>query len=64
MSSTYSTGPVGPGDGLGNTNVSLLMRCCNSDGLILKPSVPIRAVDNQILQVNGKIVTGSLCLLF
>jgi hypothetical protein len=38
---------VGPGDGKGLTNVTRLMGCCRSDGLVLKadrPAVPIDAV--------------------
>ncbi|XP_050403537.2 uncharacterized protein LOC126819480 [Patella vulgata] len=47
---TLSTGPVGPSDKIGLHNVSLIMRCCNDDGLILKPSKPARAIDSQIYQ--------------
>ncbi|XP_050419530.2 uncharacterized protein LOC126832705 [Patella vulgata] len=49
--STLSTGPVGPSDQVGNSNVSLIMRCCNTEGLILKPSKPITAIDKQIQQM-------------
>ncbi|XP_055954459.1 uncharacterized protein LOC126814885 [Patella vulgata] len=48
--STLSTGPVGPSDKIGLSNVSLIMRCCNDDGLILKPSKPATAIDSQIYQ--------------
>ncbi|XP_050418353.2 uncharacterized protein LOC126831744 [Patella vulgata] len=48
---TMSTGPVGPSDEIGKTNASLLMRCCNADGLILKPSVPFTAINKQIQQM-------------
>ncbi|KAL5016026.1 hypothetical protein ScPMuIL_005615 [Solemya velum] len=47
---TLSTGPVGPSDKISSTNVTLLMRCCNQDGLILKPSRPAVAIDKQIMQ--------------
>nr|XP_022321423.1 uncharacterized protein LOC111123413 [Crassostrea virginica] len=47
--STLSTGPVGPGDVVGGTNRTLLMRCCNADGLILKPSKPATAIDRQFI---------------
>ena len=43
---TLSMGMVGPGDGLGLTNRTRLMRCCNEDGLVLRglrPAVPIDA---------------------
>ncbi|XP_071111597.1 uncharacterized protein [Haliotis cracherodii] len=48
--STLSTGPVAPGDIVNGTNVTLLMSCCNSDGLILQPSKPAMAIDSQMLQ--------------
>lgn len=47
--STLSTGPVGPGDMVGGTNRSLLMRCCNEDGMILKPSIPATSIDRQLI---------------
>ncbi|XP_076448120.1 uncharacterized protein LOC143284887 [Babylonia areolata] len=43
-----SAGPVAPSDGIGFTNVTLLMRCCNAEGLILKPSKPATMIDDQI----------------
>ncbi|BFZ04181.1 hypothetical protein BsWGS_07220 [Bradybaena similaris] len=46
--STLSTGPVGPGDGIGYINKTLLMRCCDSNGLILKPAKPATAIDDEI----------------
>ncbi|XP_046547807.1 uncharacterized protein LOC124257721 [Haliotis rubra] len=45
-----STGPVGPGDMINGTDKDLLMRCCNDDGLILKPSRPATAIDDQIVE--------------
>ncbi|XP_052789947.1 uncharacterized protein LOC128224213 isoform X2 [Mya arenaria] len=56
--STLSTGPVGPSDMVGATNVSMLMKCCRSDGVILKPQFPIRAIDAQILQAAFNDVDG------
>ncbi|ESO98846.1 hypothetical protein LOTGIDRAFT_231210 [Lottia gigantea] len=47
---TLSTGPVGPSDRIGYSNVTLIMKCCNTDGLILKPSKPATAIDDQIIQ--------------
>ncbi|KAH9500570.1 hypothetical protein Btru_072295 [Bulinus truncatus] len=46
--STLSTGPVGPGDGIGFINLTVLMRCCDSNGQILQPSKPATAIDDQI----------------
>ncbi|GFN77542.1 non-lysosomal glucosylceramidase [Plakobranchus ocellatus] len=48
---TLSRGPVGPGDMIGGTNRTTLMRCCNEDGLILKPLKPARAIDDQIIKM-------------
>ncbi|XP_055899050.1 uncharacterized protein LOC106071759 isoform X1 [Biomphalaria glabrata] len=45
---TLSTGPVGPGDGIGFINTTVLMRCCDSEGRILQPSKPAKAIDDQI----------------
>ncbi|XP_055899049.1 uncharacterized protein LOC106054416 [Biomphalaria glabrata] len=45
---TLSTGPVGPGDGIGFINLTVLMRCCDSSGQILQPSKPATAIDDQI----------------
>ncbi|KAK6165978.1 hypothetical protein SNE40_022777 [Patella caerulea] len=63
--STLSTGPVGPSDLVGYSNRSLIMRSCNAEGLILKPSKPATAIDKQIQQMafggnigpEGKIYT-------
>jgi len=41
---------VAPSDKIGQSNRTLIMRSCNSDGLILKPSRPATAVDSQIYQ--------------
>eukprot|EP00037_Helgoeca_nana_P037162 m.14838 g.14838 ORF g.14838 m.14838 type:complete len:847 (-) comp8470_c0_seq1:104-2644(-) len=41
-----STGPVGLGDGIGETNFSLAAACCRTDGVILKPSTPLGAIDS------------------
>ena len=49
--SSLTAGPVGPGDMVGGTNKTLLMRCCAEDGLILKPSRPARVVNDQFIQV-------------
>ena len=42
---TLSTGPVGFSDALGYTNASLVRSTCASDGLLLKPSLPLAAID-------------------
>ena len=40
-----STGPVGIGDQLGHTNREIVMRTCREDGVLIKPDVPIAALD-------------------
>ena len=49
---TLSTGPVGPSDKIGCSDAKLIMRSVNSDGLILKPDRPARAIDDQIVMVS------------
>jgi hypothetical protein len=36
-----SAGPIAPGDGIGDTDVDLVLRTCRSDGILLKPERPI-----------------------
>ncbi len=40
-----SAGPVGIGDQLGCSNRDLIMRTCREDGLLVKPDVPLAAID-------------------
>jgi len=47
---SLTTGPIGPSDGINMTNAELLMRCCNADGLILKPDKPAIAIDAQFYE--------------
>ncbi|KAL4219038.1 hypothetical protein ACF0H5_021621 [Mactra antiquata] len=47
--SSLTRGPVGPGDKIGYTNKTLLMRCCRQDGLLLRPSRPALATDKQLM---------------
>ena len=42
---TLSTGPVGVGDAINFTNKERIMRCCRSDGLILKPDRAITTIN-------------------
>ena len=42
---TLSTGPVGFSDALGYTNASLVKSTCDSSGLLLKPTLPLAAID-------------------
>lgn len=47
--SALSTGPVGLGDRVGRMDPELAMRTCRADGLLIKPDVPIAAVDESML---------------
>jgi hypothetical protein len=46
-----SCGPVSPSDGVDGENVGLIMSLCNSDGLLLKPDKPARALDVQFTSI-------------
>jgi hypothetical protein len=50
---TLSASIVGPGDGLGYLNATTLMRCCRSDGLVLKAERPAVALDAQWSEGGG-----------
>ena len=42
---SFSAGAVAPGDGVGQSNASLIMRACTSEGRLLKPTRPISSLD-------------------
>lgn len=42
---TLSTGPVAVGDGINQTNVERIMKCCRKDGLILKPDRSLTTIN-------------------
>ena len=44
--SALSAGPVSPSDAPGAANVSLLMRTCRADGVLLKPDAPAMPLDD------------------
>jgi hypothetical protein len=41
-----SSGPVGIGDRLGRTDRELVMRTCREDGMLVKPDVPVAALES------------------
>jgi hypothetical protein len=43
--SALSAGPVGIGDKLGRTDPGLVRRTCRADGVLVKPDVPLTALD-------------------
>ena len=55
---TLSTGPVAFGDKPGFEDLDVLMKCCRSDGKILKPSKAISAIDSQIRSMGLDIEHG------
>jgi hypothetical protein len=42
---TLSAGPVGIGDRVGRSDRALILRTCRSDGVIVRPDVPVAALD-------------------
>lgn len=45
-----SAGPVGIGDEIGRTDRELVLRTCREDGVLIKPDVPIAAIDRCFLR--------------
>ena len=45
--SALAAGPIAPGDGVGDTDVTLVKRTCRLDGVLLKPDRPALSVDRQ-----------------
>ena len=43
--SALSAGPVGIGDRIGEADIDLIRRTCRADGVLVRPDVPIAAVD-------------------
>jgi hypothetical protein len=43
--SALSAGPVGLGDRIGRTDRAVVMRTCREDGVLLKPDLPLAALD-------------------
>jgi hypothetical protein len=49
MLSALSAGPVGIGDRIGRTDPALVRRTCRADGLLVKPDLPIAALERCFL---------------
>jgi hypothetical protein len=45
LMAALSAGPVGIGDQLGHCTRDIVMRTCRADGVLIKPDVPIAAID-------------------
>ncbi|CAN8072943.1 unnamed protein product [Agarophyton chilense] len=48
-----SAGPVGIGDRLGRTDRELVLKCCRADGLLIKPDVPMTAMEYSMRNEDG-----------
>ena len=53
MLASLSAGPVGIGDRLGRTNKDNVMRTCRKDGVLIKPDVPLSAMDQSLINPSG-----------
>lgn len=47
--SALSTGPVGLGDRVGRFDIDLVVKLCRSDGILVKPDVPVAATSTSML---------------
>jgi hypothetical protein len=57
-----SGGPVGVGDRIGAADVALIRRTCRADGVLVRPDVPIAAIDRAAFDApvwNETLMTGS-----
>eukprot|EP01083_Nonionella_stella_P114908 340133_1 len=50
---SLSNGPWSFADQIGKSDVELIMKCCNMDGLVLRPDVSATAIDKYILNAAG-----------
>lgn len=50
---TMSAGPVGIGDRFQRTNRLIVMKCCRADGVLIKPDVPLAAMDRSLWNHDG-----------
>jgi hypothetical protein len=57
-----SAGPVGIGDALGAADVELIARACRADGVLVRPDVPVAAIDRAAYEApvwSGELLVGS-----
>jgi hypothetical protein len=57
-----SAGPVGLGDRIGEADVGLIRRTCRADGVLVRPDVPIAAIDGAMFAApvwSGELLVGS-----
>lgn len=58
---TLSAGPVGIGDRLNRTDASVVSRCCRKDGLIIKPDIPLCALDRSFRDQKSLLWADTMC---
>jgi hypothetical protein len=57
-----SAGPVGLGDRIGEADVELIRRTCRADGVLVRPDVPVAAIDTATFSApvwSGAVLVGS-----
>lgn len=57
-----SAGPVGIGDALGDADVGLIRRTCRADGVLVRPDVPVAAIDRSAFSApvwSGELLVAS-----
>jgi hypothetical protein len=57
-----SAGPVGVGDRIGGADIDLIRRTCRADGVLVRPDVPIAAIDRAAFDApvwNETLIIGS-----
>jgi hypothetical protein len=60
--SALSAGPVGIGDRAGAADVAVVRRTCRADGVLVRPDVPIAAIDRAVFDApiwSGTLLTAS-----
>lgn len=59
--STLSAGPVGIGDRMGRTDINVVNKTCRSDGVIIKPDLPLAAMDRSLRNPSGILWGETRC---
>lgn len=56
-----SAGPVGIGDRMGRTNSKVVAKCCRVDGVLIKPDVPMAALDRSLRDDSSLLWADTHC---
>lgn len=62
--SALSAGPVGIGDRKGKTDKRIATLCCRADGVLIKPDVPIAALDRSLRNPSSLLWADTNCGLW